>query len=605
MNILLRFLPFLRPWRLHLAGTLVLSVLFSLLSAASIYVVLPIMRLIFRQDGAPTAPAESGDGSLGGIEQDISAFIGDLVLVDGSVEGSLLNLCLVVLLLYVLKNGVKFASGVLNSVIQQGVMKGIRDDLFARAVRLPVSFYNDLRGGDLISIVTNEVGTINAAIVPTFVRVTRDPIQIVILLLLLIALSPMLTLVAFSTTIFTVLLLRALRRSVRKYSLRMQSALQGITARLQEAFQNIRIIKAFAIEAHETSRFMAETDRYTRSSVKHAIVNNLTGPIGEIISVVAIAVVIFYGGLQVLEGTLGAEELITFLLLLFSIMSPIVGLLQVPTQMARGVVAAERVDAILTEPTEPDGTEELRGPVTDAITLRDVRFAYGEGPDVLRGITLEIRRGERLALVGPSGGGKSTLMDLIIRFYDPVAGEIELDGVDVRRIRLEEYRSLFGIVTQEPLLFHDTIRANILCGATDVAEDRVIEAARIANAHDFITGLPEQYDTVVGDRGLRLSGGQRQRIAIARAILRDPQILLFDEATSALDNESEILVQRAIDQVLVGRTAVIIAHRLSTIRNADRIVVIDDGEIQEIGTHEELLAARGGYAALHDYSRAE
>lgn len=385
----------------------------------------------------------------------------------------------------------------------------------------------------------------------------------------------------------------------------MQSALQGITARLQEAFQNIRIIKAFAIEEHETSRFMAETDRYTRSSVKHAIVNNLTGPIGEIISVVAIAVVIFYGGLQVLEGTLGAEELITFLLLLFSIMSPIVGLMQVPTQMARGVVAAERVDAILTEPTEPDGTEELRGPVTDAITLRDVRFAYGEGPDVLRGITLEIRRGERLALVGPSGGGKSTLMDLIIRFYDPVAGEIELDGVDVRRIRLEEYRSLFGIVTQEPLLFHDTIRANILCGATDVAEDRVIEAARIANAHDFITGLPEQYDTVVGDRGLRLSGGQRQRIAIARAILRDPQILLFDEATSALDNESEILVQRAIDQVLVGRTAVIIAHRLSTIRNADRIVVIDDGEIQEIGTHEELLAARGGYAALHDYSRAE
>lgn len=603
MKILFRFLPFIRPFRWRLFGTLVLSILFSVLSAASIYVVLPIMRLIFRQDEAPVASGP-GEGGLQGVERSMSELIEAFVIVDGSVEASLLNLCIVVVFLYLLKNIVKFSSGVLNASVQQGIMKGIRDSLFQRSVHLPVRYFNDLRGGDLISVVTNEVGTINAAIVPTFVKVTRDPIQIVIMLLLLLSLSPMLTLVAFSTTIFTVILLRALRRSVRKYSLRMQSALQGITARLQEAFQNIRIIKAFSTEEHETARFMKETERYTRSSVKHAIVNSLTGPIGEIISVVAIAVVIFYGGTQVLEGRLGAEELITFLLLLFSIMSPIVGLLQIPTQMSRGVVAAERIDAILHEEPEPTGTEEFQSPMSEGISLRNVRFSYGSGPDVLKGIDLEIRRGERLALVGPSGGGKSTLMDLIIRFYDPTDGVISVDGKDIRDLRLDQYRGLFGIVTQEPLLFHDTIASNIACGLDGVTREQIEEAASIANAHNFITDLPQGYDTIVGDRGLRLSGGQRQRIAIARAVVRNPEILLFDEATSALDNESEVLVQRAIDQVLVGRTAVIIAHRLSTIRNADRIVVIDGGEIVESGTHEELLSADGGYAALYRYSSA-
>ena len=603
MKILFRFLPFIRPFRWRLFGTLVLSVLFSVLSAASIYVVLPIMRLIFRQDEAPVASGP-GEGGLQGVERSMSELIEAFVIVDGSVEASLLNLCIVVVFLYLLKNIVKFSSGVLNASVQQGIMKGIRDSLFQRSVHLPVRYFNDLRGGDLISVVTNEVGTINAAIVPTFVKVTRDPIQIVIMLLLLLSLSPMLTLVAFSTTIFTVILLRALRRSIRKYSLRMQSALQGITARLQEAFQNIRIIKAFSTEEHETARFMKETERYTRSSVKHAIVNSLTGPIGEIISVVAIAVVIFYGGTQVLEGRLGAEELITFLLLLFSIMSPIVGLLQIPTQMSRGVVAAERIDAILHEEPEPTGTEEFQSPMSEGISLRNVRFSYGSGPDVLKGIDLEIRRGERLALVGPSGGGKSTLMDLIIRFYDPTDGVISVDGKDIRDLRLDQYRGLFGIVTQEPLLFHDTIASNIACGLDGVTREQIEEAASIANAHNFITDLPQGYDTIVGDRVLRLSGGQRQRIAIARAVVRNPEILLFDEATSALDNESEVLVQRAIDQVLVGRTAVIIAHRLSTIRNADRIVVIDGGEIVESGTHEELLSADGGYAALYRYSSA-
>ncbi len=601
MRVLRQFLPYLRPFRLALVGTLVLSVFFSLLSAASIYIVLPIMEIIFPNgsDSSPTAAVPGGSSGFGSIREAITDGLSGAVVVDGYPSRSLLNLCILVVLLFTMKNIVKFGSGLLNSMIQQGVMKGIRDDVFSRSIRLPVRFFNQARSGDLISVVTNEVSTINAAILPTFVKLTRNPVEILTLLFLLLALSPTLTLIAFSTTILTVILIRLLRSSIRKYSRRMQRGLELITARLQEAFQNVRIVKAFSSEAFESARFSSETGYYQKNAIKHAIVNNLSGPIGEIVSVVAIGVVIYFGGSQVLEGSLQAEELITFLLLLFSIMSPVVGLLQVPTEIARGIVAAERVQGILQEEREPSGSLEAPGELTRGITFRDVAFAYHPDELVLRGINLRVTRGETIALVGPSGGGKSTLVDLLIRLYDPVEGAILLDGVEISELTLESYRALFGIVTQEPLLFHDTIRANIAYGESEVDEERVRAAAKGAYADSFIRGLPDGYDTIVGDRGLRLSGGQRQRIAIARALYRDPEILLLDEATSALDTESEGYVQRAIDRLLENRTAIIIAHRLSTIRDVDRIVVIDDGEIVEEGDHASLLEAGGLYAGLY------
>ena len=604
MRVLRYFLTYLRPFRLALVGTLVLGFLFSLLSAASIYIVLPIMQIIFPDGEEPAARQEAptARGGFDSVQESITDALTGIVVTDGSPLSSLLNLCILVVIIFLLKNLVKFSGGLLNSTIQHGVMKGIRDDLFSRSVRLPVEYFNRRRGGDLISVVTNEVSTINAAILPTFVKLTRNPVEIIIFLTLLLALSPILTAIAFSTTILTVLLIRLLRRSVRKYSRRMQRGLEVITARLQEAFQNVRIIKAFSAESYESDRFAEETGYYRRNSIKHAVVNNLSGPIGEIVSVLAIGVVIYFGGSQVLAGTLQAEELITFLLLLFSIMSPVVALLQVPTEIARGVVAAERVRAILLEQREPSGERPAPASLSESIAYRDVRFAYNDEDEVLRGINLTINRGETVALVGPSGGGKSTLVDLLIRLYDPTDGSITIDDVDVSSIDLEGYRSLFGIVTQEPLLFHDTIRANIAYGERRPDEEKLRRATEGAYADQFIDDLPEGHDTIVGDRGLRLSGGQRQRIAIARALYRDPEILLLDEATSALDTESEGLVQQAIDRLLEERTAVIVAHRLSTIVNADRIVVIDRGSVIEEGTHQELIDAGGLYASLYSAS---
>ena len=601
MNVIRRFLPYVKPYAAKLTLTIVLSAIFSFLSAASIYIILPIMGIIFPSTNTPSAPTPSeSSGFLDSVKEAIRDWIGNLVVVDGFPHQTLLNMCVLVVAIFLIKNIVKYASNVINTGIQEGIMKDIRNHLFGRSVQLPLTYFNNRRSGELISVVTNEVSTINGALVPTLIQLTRDPLEIIVILFLLLALSPELTLLAFSTSILTVLFIRLLRGYIRRYSIRMQRALENMTTRLQEAFQNIRIIKAYAGEQYENNRFERETKWYTRSAIKHSIVKNLAGPLSEIFAIVALVIVLYYGGSNVLSGAMRGEELFAFIFLLFSIMSPIVSVVQIPTNIQRGIIAGERVLKMLEEePERSHGSVSVAG-LGNLIEADDVTFSYRPGTPVLKDVSLQIRRGETVALVGPSGGGKSTLVDLLIRFYDPDKGTIRLDGRDIREFSLDQYRSLFGVVTQESLLFNDTVRNNICYNAPDATDEEVERAAKVANAHEFIRLLPEGYDTLIGDRGVLLSGGQRQRIAIARSIVRDPEILLFDEATSALDTESELLVQQAIEQVLEGRTAVVIAHRLSTIRNADRIVVIQDGRIAEIGSHDELLAVNGVYRTLHD-----
>ena len=604
MNIFRRFLPYFRPYTGFIILTLILSSIYSLLSAASIYIILAVMEVIFPDtsagDQVPVPVGETAGGFFDGIKEGLRDSLMNVVITPGNQRDSLVKLCVLIVIIFLLKNLFKYISNVTNTKIEQGVMKSVRDTLFSRSVALPVSFFNTQRSGDLIAIFTSEVSIVNRALIPLFVKLTRDPIQVITFLILLLAFSVQLTLIAFSTSILTVVLIRVLKNYIRRYSKRMQRAMQNITTRLQETFQNIRIVKAYAGERFETKRFEKETRWYIRSAIKHSVVSNLSGPISEIVAIVALAVVLFYGGVQVLDGTLKPQELITFLFLLFSIMSPIVSLFQIPTSIQRGVVAGEKVLDLMETPSEDSSGQATAHTLQSGLEINDVNFSYRADKPVLKSVSLQVRKGETVALVGPSGGGKSTLMDLLIRFYDPDSGVITIDGKDIKEFPLDSYRSRFGIVTQESLLFNETVRTNIAYTVPETADERIVEAAKIANAHEFVRKLPAGYNTLIGDRGILLSGGQRQRLAIARAVVRDPEILLFDEATSALDTESEVLVQQAIEEVLRNRTAVVIAHRLSTIRNADRIAVIDGGEIVELGTHDELYALNGLYRTLHN-----
>jgi subfamily B ATP-binding cassette protein MsbA len=585
-----------------LAISMLISLAISALSTASIGIIGPIMQLIFPK-GDAAAPATDGavpaPEAVDGLKEWFLATINGLI-ADADPLVTLRNLCFLIAGLFLAKNILKYVGALLSTRIEEGMMKDVRDDIFRRTVGQSLGFFNARRGGELMSIVTNDVAGMSGLVGPILGTIIREPVQIILTLVLLIEFSPLLTLIAFSTSILSIVIIRLLTRSIKRYSARLQGQLGDITSRLQETFQNIRIIKGYAAERYEVERFQRDTAGYVRTAMKHSATTNMMSPISEVFAITALAVVLFYGGLQVLEGRMRADELFSFLFLLFAIMQPITTVLTAPGNIQRGLASGERVLTILESTPEVVGGSRTATPLRNELQLLNVGFAYREGHAVLRDVTLTIKRGQTVALVGPSGGGKSTLVDLVIRLYDPTTGGISLDGVDIREFDLESYRSLFGIVTQESILFNDSVRNNIAYTRSDLAHDRVVEAARMANAHEFISRLPHGYDTMIGDRGVLLSGGQRQRLAIARALARDPQVLLFDEATSALDTESEMLVQEAINRLLVDRTAIVIAHRLSTVRNADLIVVLEEGRVVEYGTHEELLEGGRLYRRLYE-----
>ncbi|MCK5527886.1 MAG: ABC transporter ATP-binding protein, partial [Candidatus Latescibacteria bacterium] len=526
----------------------------------------------------------------------------DRLIVGQTREQKFTRLCLVILTLFFLKNLFGYAQGYLMAYVEQGLIKRFRDALYEHLQALTLGYFHEQRTGHLISRIVNDVTLLNEAMNASLINLVREPLMIFFYLSLMFTFSWKLTVAVLLVMPLSLRVILYIGKKLRKHSTRSQQRIADITTVLEETISGIRVVKAFAMEAFEIAKFSGRTDRFRSTMTKLTRIRRLASPLTEFLSVSTGMVILWFGGRQVLAGGLLAPaEFITFVITMFLMMSPFKSLGNVYSRIQVGLAAGERIFEILDTPPiirEKPGARDVDD-IEESLRFREVSFSYPTGDRVLDHVELHVRAGEVLAIVGPSGGGKSTLVDLIPRFYDPTAGAVEIDGVDLREVKIGSLRRLMGIVTQETILFNDSVRNNIAYGHPEIEEARIVSAARAANAHDFILEFPEGYETRIGDRGVKLSGGQRQRLAIARAILKNPPILIFDEATSSLDMESEQLVQEAIEHLMQGRTAFVIAHRLSTVQRANRIVVMDAGRIVQEGTHEELVVQEGLYRKLY------
>jgi subfamily B ATP-binding cassette protein MsbA len=582
------------------------TVLFSVLNGASVYLTIPLLDTLFQeqkqeQQADTESTQEQAKSMLPGwvqdIQHDVTTAFNNFVF-SGDKADALIKICILVLLAFLAKNLFGYLQAYFLAYVEQGTMKDLRDAAYTHLHELPMSYFKKERVGNLISRITNDVNTVQASISAAFLNLIREPVTIVVFLGIAISISWRLTLLAFIILPFSMLIIAWIGLKLRKHSAVIQAKMADITSILQETISGVKIVKAFGMEDYENRKFIKETKSFFKLNLRIARVRNASSPITEFLSVAVGVVIIYYGGVLVLqEGTLKASEFLGFLFAIFQLMTPIKELSTVNNRIQESSAAGDRVFEILdTTPAIQNvpGSVELNQFKNDVI-FENVSFSYEDSEEpVLKDLNFTVNKGEIVALVGPSGGGKSTLVDLIPRFYDPTSGKIIIDGADIRNIDIKSLRRRMGIVTQETFLFNETISNNIAYGLSNYPQEKIVEAAKTANAHDFIVDMPDGYNTIIGERGVKLSGGQRQRLSIARALLKNPDIMIFDEATSALDNESELLVQEAIERMMENRTTFVIAHRLSTIRNATRIIVLDRGRIIQAGRHEDLIADENG-----------
>lgn len=589
-------------WPYLLLSTLA-SLIYVVLNSASIWLTASLINNIlmdFQQLVADHSQL-TGENSLTLNEK--LKFWTDGFILRGTPQETLKVLCLTIMVVFLTKNIFLYMKNYFMTVVQFHLITEMRNRLYKHFNALSLSYFDQKKSGELTSIVINDVANLRRALGTSFHQLLVEPINLLAFIILLFIISWKLALLSIVILPIAGLTILSIGRSIRRKSKRTTAMIAGITNIITETLSSIRVVKAFAMEGYEVQRFFKETHHYFQLILRRAKLRLLASPITETLGVMIGVLLLWVGGIEVLSGEgLTPEDFLRFILLLFAMMDPLRKLSKVNVSLQAGAASAERIFSILdTEPNIVDKTDSVKiNSFEKQIMFNNVSFKYEFDDTVLKDISFEIEKGSVVALVGSSGAGKSTLADLIPRFYDVDKGGITIDGHDIRDLSLNSLRRLMGIVTQETILFNDTVRANIAYGQIDVNDEQVIPAAKAANALEFINELSEGFDTVIGEKGVKLSGGQRQRLAIARAIMKNPPILILDEATSALDTESDRLVHKALETLMVDRTVLVIAHRLSTVTNADKIILLDKGEIKEMGTHNELMEKKGLYSNLYN-----
>ena len=610
MKNFLRLLNYARPWRRFWPGYIILAILSVIFGIVNYSLISPVLKLLFESPSNEQVSAEIAtladktqnfSMSMDWFENTFQYYMDKIFLANGPLK-ALLFVCALLVGASLLSNITRYLSQTILVRMRTHIMKKLRTDLFRKVSTMDVGFYHTQQKGDIISRISNDVTEVQNGVADSFHMIFREPLLIIGFITYCFYLSPKLTLVTLITIPLSGLAIGAISKRLRKKAVETQSLMGRIVSHFDEAISGIRIIKGFNAQKYVQENFEDTNNAHKRSSRKMLYRQQLAHPTSEFLGITIAAAVLLYGGWLQIHGKLGLSigTFTVYILCYWRVLEPAKNIAKAYASIQRGLVSGERLFVILDAENKikekPDALTLKQ--FSDGIEYRNVSFSYNEDVPVLKNIFANIPKGKMVALVGPSGAGKSTFADLLPRFYDVTGGGIFIDGHDIRDYTLDSLTSQMGIVTQESILFNDTVYNNITFGMENVSREQVVEAARIANALEFIEQLPKKFETNIGDRGENLSGGQRQRIAIARAVLKNPPILILDEATSALDTESERLVQDALYKLMQNRTSIVIAHRLSTIRYADDIIVMKDGLIVEEGNHEELMEKNGIYASL-------